>query len=129
MFTSSTKRVIREFDVLAMQRRQRNVHKSVMHVQICCFAHPNLLFPCRFLCLEATAKRGGAKKNASKSMEQRAWSPLVNYPIHGNCTLGTRGFSRVQREFSVLVEGRHIFGRRPNSQSLWHPGYANCTLF
>ena len=31
-------------------------------------------------------------------------------------TLGTRGFSRVQREFSVLAEGRHIFGRRPNSR-------------
>ena len=27
-------------------------------------------------------------------------------------TLGTRGFSRVRLEFSVLVEGRHIFGRR-----------------
>ena len=32
-------------------------------------------------------------------------------------TLGTRGFSRVQREFSVLAEGRHIFGRRPNSRA------------
>ena len=30
-----------------------------------------------------------------------------------SATLGTRGFSRVRREFSVLVEGRHIFGRRP----------------
>ena len=26
-------------------------------------------------------------------------------------TLGTRGFSRVRREFSVLAEGRHVFGR------------------
>ena len=26
-------------------------------------------------------------------------------------TLGTRGFSRVRREFSVLAEDRHIFGR------------------
>ena len=32
-------------------------------------------------------------------------------------TLGTRGFSRVRREVSVLAEGRHFFGR-----SLWHPG-------
>ena len=32
-------------------------------------------------------------------------------------TLGTRGFSRMQREFSVLAEGRHIFGRRPNSRA------------
>ena len=28
-------------------------------------------------------------------------------------TLGTRGFSLVRREFSVLAEGRHVFGRRP----------------
>ena len=27
-------------------------------------------------------------------------------------TQGTRGFSRERREFSVLAEGRHIFGRR-----------------
>ena len=33
-------------------------------------------------------------------------------------TLGTRGFSRMQWEFSVLAEGRHIFGRRPNLQAL-----------
>ena len=32
----------------------------------------------------------------------------------GNITLGTRGFSRVRWEFSVLAEGRHVFGRRPN---------------
>ena len=25
-----------------------------------------------------------------------------------------RGFLRVQREFSVLAEDQHIFGRRPN---------------
>ena len=28
-------------------------------------------------------------------------------------TLGTRGFSRVRSEFSVLAEGRHIFGTFP----------------
>ena len=32
-------------------------------------------------------------------------------------TLGTRGFSRVQREFSVLAEGRHVFGRRPKPRA------------
>ena len=31
-------------------------------------------------------------------------------------TPGTRCFSRVQGEFSVLAEGRHIFGHRPNSR-------------
>ena len=28
-------------------------------------------------------------------------------------TLGTRGFSRVRQEFSVLAQDRQIFGRRP----------------
>ena len=32
-------------------------------------------------------------------------------------TLGIRGFSRVRREFSVLAEGQHIFGRRPKPRA------------
>ena len=45
MFPSSTKREIRHFHVVAVQRRQRNVQKSVMHVQSCCSANLNpLLF-------------------------------------------------------------------------------------
>ena len=32
-------------------------------------------------------------------------------------TLGTIGFSRVRGEFSVLAEGRHIFGRRPKPRA------------
>ena len=32
-------------------------------------------------------------------------------------TLGTRGFSRVRWGFSVLAEGRHIFGRRTGNRA------------
>ena len=35
MLTSYSKREIRHFHVLVVQRRQRNVQKSVMHVQSC----------------------------------------------------------------------------------------------
>ena len=35
------------FHVVVVQRRQRNVQKSVMHVQSCCFANLNLLLFCR----------------------------------------------------------------------------------
>ena len=42
VFPYSTKREIRHFHVLVVQQRQRNVQKSVMHVQSCCFACPNL---------------------------------------------------------------------------------------
>ena len=48
-----------------------------------------------------------------ETMYSRVFFPLITRPT----TLGTRGFPRVQREFSVLAEGRHIFGRRPNSRA------------
>ena len=43
LFPFSTKREIRQFHTVVVQRRQRNVQKSVMHVQSCCFARLNLL--------------------------------------------------------------------------------------
>ena len=43
LLPSSTKREIRQFRVVVVQRRQRNVQKNVMHVQSCCFACLNLL--------------------------------------------------------------------------------------
>ena len=45
--TSSTKREIRQFHIEVVQGRQRNVQKSVMHVQSCCFVNLNLLLFCR----------------------------------------------------------------------------------
>ena len=55
---SSTKREIRHFHVVVVKRRQRNVQKSVMHVQSCYFANLNLLVysgrsRCRRLCLSS----------------------------------------------------------------------------
>ena len=47
VFPSSTNREIRHVHVVVVQRRQRNVQKSVMQVQSCCFANPNLLLFCR----------------------------------------------------------------------------------
>ena len=44
VFSSSIKREIRNFHVVVVQRRQRNVQTSVMHVQSCCFADLNLCF-------------------------------------------------------------------------------------
>ena len=40
---SSTKRENRKFHDVLVQLLQRNVQKSVMHVQSCCFANVNLL--------------------------------------------------------------------------------------
>jgi len=36
---------------------------------------------------------------------------IVYFDLRLASTLGTRGFYRVRRDFSVLVESRHIFGR------------------
>ena len=47
VLTSSTKREIKYFHVVVGQWRQRNVQKSVMHVQTCCFANLNVLLFCR----------------------------------------------------------------------------------
>ena len=44
LFPSSTKREFRHFHVVVGQRRQRNVQKSVMHVQSCCFANQTYCF-------------------------------------------------------------------------------------
>ena len=38
LFTSSIKHAFRHFHVAVMQLQQRNVQKSMMHVQICCFS-------------------------------------------------------------------------------------------
>ena len=44
VFTSSKKREIGYIQIVVVQWRQRNVQKSVMHVQSCCFANLNQLF-------------------------------------------------------------------------------------
>ena len=46
-YENVTKREIRYFHVVVVQRRQRNEQKSVMHVQSCCFANLNLSLFCR----------------------------------------------------------------------------------
>ena len=55
VFTYSIKRArkIRRFHVAVVQRRLRNLQKSVMHVQRCCFANLNLSPFCLSLCLSS----------------------------------------------------------------------------
>ena len=52
VLTNSIERAheIRKFHVAIVQRLLRNVQKSVMHVQSCCFASINLLVFCRSRC-------------------------------------------------------------------------------
>ena len=44
VFTSSTNRKIKHFHVVVVQRRQRNVQESVMHLQSCSFANQTYCF-------------------------------------------------------------------------------------
>ena len=55
LFPRSTKREIRQFHVVVVQRRQRNVQKSVMHVKSCCFACLSLFL---FCCTRCHRRRG-----------------------------------------------------------------------
>ena len=59
MFTYSIKRAceIRKFYVAVVQRRQRNVQNSVMHVQSCCFVNKNRLLFCRSPCRRRRRRR------------------------------------------------------------------------
>ena len=54
VFPSSIKR---KFPAVVVQWRQRNVQKSLMHVQSCCFANLNLLLFCRFCCRRRRRRR------------------------------------------------------------------------
>ena len=51
LFSYSIKRAheIRKFHVVVVQPRLRNVQKSVMHVQSCCFANKPVALFCRSL--------------------------------------------------------------------------------
>ena len=57
LFKSPTKREIRQFHVEVVQWKQRNVQRSVLHVQSCCFVNLNLLLfwrsHCRRRCLSS----------------------------------------------------------------------------
>ena len=44
------KREIRQFHVVLVERRQRNVQKGVMRLESCCFSCLNLLLFCRSRC-------------------------------------------------------------------------------
>ena len=61
----------RHFHVEIAQRRLRNVQKSVMHVQSCCFANLNLLFFCRSRCRR----------------RRRCLSSLMSHIVYFNTTL------------------------------------------
>ena len=50
LFTSSIKRKIRHFHVVVVQKQERNVQNSVMHVRSCCLGLLNQLFFWRSCC-------------------------------------------------------------------------------
>ena len=69
MFSSSINKEFRNFYVVVVQRRQRNLQKSVMHVQSCCFAILNPL-PSRRRWLSSL-----------KSLIRRRYWPGFNRPL------------------------------------------------
>ena len=86
---TKTKREIRYFHVAVVQWRQRNVHKSVMHVQSCCFAHLKL-FP----------------------LSLPSPSPLLKLPIVTLCHAKCGYF--VKRSWQWRIQGRGPGGPTPS---------------
>ena len=81
VFTYSVKQVheIRKFHVAVVQRWLKNVQKSVMHVQSCCFACLNLLLFCRSRCRRRCCCLSSLllwSKNFASMVTWRLTSPL-----------------------------------------------------
>ena len=78
MFLSSTKREIKHFQVVVVQRRLRNVQKSMMHVQRCCFVNLTLLLFClprcrrRRRCLSSLATERERQLTTTRANKQLA---------------------------------------------------------
>ena len=81
VFKSSTRRrEIRYFQVVVVQRRQRNVRTSVMHMQNCCFAHLNVFWsfpfslpsPSSGALLKLPKESGHRNRIVWKSLSRRA---------------------------------------------------------
>ena len=102
VFASSTKREIRQFHVEVVRWRQRNVQKSVVHVQSCCFANLNLLLfcrsrwprRCRRCCVSFVLTNNQETFLSYKKTKQRfhwrnfedaAWHTLHHFPVISLC--------------------------------------------
>ena len=92
VFRSSVKRGIRCFRVVAVEWRQRNLQKSVLHVQRCCFANLNPLLFRPF------------SLPSSSSLRKR----LIMPPSQAKFTLGSRNHvkanQRERRKAVILFE-------------------------
>ena len=103
LFMSSTKREIRTFHVVIVQRRQRNVQIRVMHVHCCCFANLNLLLFCR--------SRSRRRRRCLSSLI--SYSPPPPPPPSSTCHAGYKKCLRVlcfyspyRQNFRMLVHRR-----------------------
>ena len=112
MFPSSTKREFRHFHVAIVQRRQRNVSKSV---QSCCFTNLNLVLLCRSRCrrrrrclssLVASASSCAVLPGASRHPRLRLETELnLQWQIQGR---GLGGRDRAPLLFLDQTEARRV---------------------
>ena len=80
VWPSWTKREIMQFHGVVVQRRLRNVQKSVMHVQSCCFAYLNLFFFCRSRCRRRRRCLSSIMLNPTFLLFKPPRSSHVTYP-------------------------------------------------
>ena len=81
LLTSSTKREIRQFHVVVVQRRHRDVQlKGMMHLQSCCFACLNLAKPIAFFPLSLPSPSSLCKlPNVSPHVKESAFRNPCNF--------------------------------------------------
>ena len=112
MFASSTKREIRYFHVEDVQWRQKNMQKSVMHVQSCCFAYLNLFLFCRSRCRrcrrwlssllsthvrrkQPSGPKKSQSKNASLACDVIAFLFFAFYSFSGGQFMASNGWTLI----------------------------------
>ena len=109
LFTFSLNYEIRHFHVVVVQKRQRNVQKSVPHVQSCCFSYLSyyfldVLFAIEWLNLKVpnNKRKRPRSMTAAVARYQGNWAELIFAKTSGivKCALWT-GENRSQKSFRI----------------------------
>ena len=117
LFTSSIKHEIGYFQVVVLQKQQRNVQKSVMHVQSCCFAYQTYCIFWHSLAVDVADLKALVKNVISTTSDPLLASLGDNYGIGFSlCTSKTCVSARSLSLPSLYVCHPSVFDIQPTYQ-------------